>query len=351
MTTKERILQELTLKMNSTVNGEELARLCGVTRMAVWKTINSLRKECCEIQGTTNGGYILKKEADILSEENFRIYLKKFYPQLADNYIECFKQIDSTNTYARKLLSESVMLKYPDGSLTPAGSKYNNAVIIAESQTAGRGRSGRSFISPEKTGIYISIILVPQDTVIQPSKITAFAAVAVCRAIQSLYKIKCGIKWINDIFYNGKKICGILTEGSTNFETGQIESAVIGIGINIKPNSSAFKKEVSKIAGSILDKKTESSVVRAELAAEVYGQFIHILNENERKVIDEYKSLVFVLGKKIEVHPLAGTDRDIYEAVATDITDDASLCVTLPDGSLRTLFSGEISLKSSEFTK
>ena len=158
MTTKEKVFQELCLRKNSgqgkSISGEELARLCGVSRSAVWKAINFLRQEGCAIQGTTNGGYVLTEQADILSEEIFRSCLEKNFPNLKDIHAVCLKQTDSTNTHAKRLLSECAPLKNADGTLTEAGAKMNGAVIIAESQTAGRGRLGRSFVSPEKTGIY-----------------------------------------------------------------------------------------------------------------------------------------------------------------------------------------------------
>lgn len=351
MSTKEKVLEELNkLKKGSSVSGEELARLCGVSRAAVWKAVNSLRSEGCSIQGTTNGGYVLNGPADVFSKENFKQNFKIRFPEFSENHVECFKEIDSTNTYAKKLLSVCSSLRDQKGNLTEEGRKFNGAVFVAQKQTAGRGRSGRTFVSPEGTGIYLSVTVVPEGGVTNPARFTAFSAVAVCRAIKKLYRAEPSIKWINDIFLNGKKICGILTEGSANFETGMIESAIIGIGINIEPNEEFEKNGLSKTAGSIISsaEKSEIDVTRSDLAAQVAGEVLHVLEENPETVIDEYKSLSFIIGKKIDVHPLI-TSEETYRATAVDITGNAELVVECEDGTRRTLSAGEVSLKSENF--
>ena len=248
MTTREKVLQELTNNKNSSVSGQQIADACGVSRAAIWKAINSLRQEGWQISGTTNGGYILIENSDVFSKELFCEYLDSNYKDLTGGYgkvrIECFKEIDSTNTYAKRILTEDPSIK--------------TAIIVSESQTAGRGRLGRTFYSPLNTGIYLTVIYSPEGGVSQPARLTASSAVAVCRAVKKIYGVECAIKWINDIFAHGKKVCGILTEGFTNFETGLIESAIIGIGINIKDSNGELKKmddildEIEKENGGVL---------------------------------------------------------------------------------------------------
>lgn len=349
MKTKELVLEALSEAKKSqtaiSISGEELAKKCQVSRAAIWKAVDSLRKEGFIIQGTTNGGYILEENNDVVSPALFYSYIKNNYPEESDLHkdlhkiqVECFKEIDSTNLYAKKLLAASPRL--------------NKKVIIAEHQTAGRGRMGRTFYSPAKTGIYLSAIYSPASPITNPAKITAFSAVAVCRAIKKLYGIETKIKWINDIFYNDKKICGILTEGFTNFETSLIESAIIGIGINIEENKEAFPKEVQKIAGSIFSNNTDTlntHVTRCELAAEVSVQLFKILEEAPEAVFKEYKELSFLLGKTLTVYPVIGDEKSSYKAKAVDIDENASLIVELSDGSKKSLFSGEVSLKSANF--
>ena len=359
MSTKSTILQILSSsKGGAAVSGEELAQQCGVSRAAVWKAVNALREEGFEITGTTNGGYVLDS-SDVLTTEAVSSAFNASFPHFAGAKIECFKEIDSTLSQAKRWLSECGTLRTADGELTPAGKTYSNAVIVAEKQTAGRGRSGRTFVSPAKTGIYLTVIYAPKGGITDPAKITAFSAVAVCRAIKKLYNIQPSIKWINDIFYNGKKICGILTEGTTNFETGIIEAAVIGIGVNIEENAEAFGGELSKVAGGLFareegtgapdDTPSTRSVTRAQLAAQIAGETLQVLSEPAETVIQEYKALSFIIGREVEVHTLIDSAQGIYKAKAVDIDQNAALVVQLPDGTKKTLISGEVSLKSESF--
>lgn len=346
MTTKEKIINELLDSKDKTISGESLAACCNVSRAAIWKAITALRAEGFDIEGTTNGGYVLKNQGDAFSKEIIVNELSKAFPQFAQSHIECFKEIDSTNTYAKRELSLCGALRNTDGSLTDNGKKYHQAIFVAESQTAGRGRLGRSFCSPAKTGIYLSVIYAPKGGITNPARLTAFTAVAACRAIKKLYNIDSKIKWINDIYINQKKVAGILTEGFTNFETAQIESAVIGIGVNITENQNAFPDEVKKVAGSILDRPSHTAG-RAELAARIAGEIFSVLEENPKDVIAEYKALSFLLGKEITVHPVIGDVTKTYQATAIDIDNNAGLVVKLSDGTERTLNSGEVSVRQT----
>lgn len=345
--TKEKILSILEENKGLTVSGEKLAQICGVSRAAIWKAINALREQDCQIEGTTNGGYILKNQTDIFSQQSFIEFLEKSYPEYKNSHIECFRTIDSTNTYAKRLLSECGNLRNANGLVTPAGEKFHKAMIIAESQTNGRGRLGRTFYSPEKSGIYLSIIYAPQGGITEPAKLTAFSAVAICRVLKRLYKVNPQIKWINDIYINGKKIAGILTEGFTNFETQQIESAIIGIGINICDNPDVFPPEVQEVAGSITGTDSLANhVQRTQLSAEICGEVLKIFEEPQEKCLAEYKAASFLIGTTVTVHPVIGDDTSIYEAKAVDIAEDAGLVVELADGSRKVLNSGEVSLHS-----
>ena len=344
MTTKEKVLEMLMSTSSGgsdsvgALSGEKLAAECGVSRAAVWKAVNSLREQGYNIEGSPNGGYILA-DSDVFSPEKFA--------GLLDCHTEVFKEIDSTNTYAKRLLAECGPLRDVNGELTKAGQLYHRAVIVAESQTAGRGRLGRTFVSPAKSGIYLSIIYAPKGGIQNPARLTASTAVAICRAIQKLYGIETQIKWINDIFYKGKKICGILAEGVTNFETGLIESAIVGIGINIKDNPEAFGSELSKTAGAI--GQDSKGVSRCQLAAEIANQTLNIFEEdshNHHNIMEEYRKLSFLIGQSLTVHPVIGDDKRTYSAKALDIDDDARLIVQEADGTRRSLNSGEVTLHS-----
>ena len=342
------------------VSGEALAAECGVSRAAIWKAINALREQGLQIEGTTNGGYQLKDD-DIFSDELFRQTFASNYPDFSESHIECFKEIDSTNTYAKRILAECGNLRDSSGALTEAGKKYHKAIFIAEKQTAGRGRLGRTFVSPEKTGIYISVIYAPKGGITNPARLTACAAVAICRAIKNVIcklpegtSIEPQIKWINDIFVGGKKVCGVLAEGVANFESGMIEAAVVGMGINIKKNTTAFEGQLADVVGTLED-ATSAKISRIEIAAEIAGQVLKIFEEDasspdaHKAIIKEYKEASFLIGRELTVYPLIGDEKSSYKATATDIDDNAGLIVTLEDGSKRTLSSGEVSLKSNEF--
>ena len=292
MTTKQKVFEILTKNKGSYVSGEKLALECGVSRAAIWKAVKAIRDEGFVIEGSNNNGYALAGEqaADILSQAVLEYTLAQTFPEFAHSHIECFETIDSTNTYAKKLVAQDA-------------SKYHQAIIVAESQTAGRGRIGRSFESPSGTGVYISLIVTPAGGITQPALITAWTAVAVCRAIKKIFGVQTFIKWINDIYVqNGgilKKCTGILTEGITNFETGQIESAVIGIGINLKPSDQIKKSAAGNIAGYVTDGTVPIS--RCRFIAEIAGQVFKIFEEPPAKVIAEYKKMMFLTGKTITV--------------------------------------------------
>lgn len=368
MTTKEKVLIMLADAKGVAVSGEALAAECGVSRAAIWKAVNALREAGNSIEGTTNGGYALA-DSDIFTAEIFKKTFSARFPDLSDCHIECFREIDSTNTYAKRLLAECGNLRDAAGQLTEAGKKYHKAVIVAEKQTAGRGRLGRTFVSPEKTGIYISVIYAPKGGITNPARLTACAAVAICRAIKNVLAhlpeaadIEPQIKWINDIFVGGKKVCGVLAEGVANFESGMIEAAVVGMGINIKKNKTAFEGELADVVGTLEDALSQASpdapspsISRVQLAAEIAGQVLKIFEEDassqaaHKAIIKEYKEASFLLGQELTVYPLIGDKKSSYKARATDIDENAGLIVTLKDGSKRTLSSGEVTLKSASF--
>ena len=370
MTTKEKVLKMLLEAEGQAVSGEVLAAECSVSRAAVWKAVKALREAGSSIEGTTNGGYVLA-DADVFSAEIFSETFSTRWPELSDCHIECFKEIDSTNTYAKRILAECGNLRTGDGQLTEAGQKYHRAVIIAEKQTAGRGRLGRTFVSPEKTGIYISVIYAPKGGITNPARLTASAAVAICRAIKNVLgrlpeaaNIEPQIKWINDIFVGGKKVCGVLAEGVANFESGMIEAAVVGMGINIKKNKTAFEGELADVVGTLEDAISQTSaqapapsISRVQLAAEIAGQVLNIFEEDSsspaahKAIIKEYKEASFLLGRELTVYPLIGDEKSSYKARATDIDENAGLIVTLKDGSKRTLSSGEVTLKSINYKR
>lgn len=350
MNTKEQVILELVKAGEQAISGETLAKMCGVSRAAIWKAVQALRSEGNNITGSPNGGYILHNREDSMTAELISYYVSERFPAYKDCLVECFKEVDSTNTYAKRLLASCEPLHDWKGNKTDTGRKYHQAIIVAESQSAGRGRAGRTFYSPQKTGVYMSLIYAPRGGITRPAFLTACTAVAVCRAIQKLYTCDASIKWVNDIFLNGKKIGGILTEGVSNFETGYIEAAVIGIGINISRNAAAFPDEVALTAGSIFpDGVQQKNISRGRLAAEIAGQVFESYGEDRKLIIEEYKARSCILGKMLTVHPLIGDDTPAYTARALDIDDEACLIVETEVGVRKKLVSAEVTLHASQF--
>lgn len=331
MNTKELVLKFFSENAGHRVSGEELAALCGVSRAAVWKAVSALRSEGLEIQATTGGGYIFKNETESFSKEYFFSFLASKINGLKIDNIEVFDVIDSTNSRCRRLLARSG---------NPCN--LNGTFVFAESQSEGRGRFGRTFVSPEKTGVYFSVIYAPEKMNVESFEITAFSAVAVCRVLKRLYGIDVKIKWINDLFFEGKKICGILTEGFTNFETGNVECAVIGAGINLFSNDEAFKGELEEKAGFIFKSKTEKDQ-RCIVASEAAWEIFNIFNEESEKILNEYKELCFLMGKNITVTDVSKSTVKCQGKVV-DIDRKFCLVVEKSSGERVSVNSGDVSV-------
>ncbi len=213
MTVKSKLLGILEQQKGETLSGEKLAEELHCTRAAIWKAVKSLREEGYTIEAGQNKGYMLVKDSHRLSMEAIQPFLVS--PEV---YLKVYQEIDSTNRAAK------------EAAVT--GLAGHGGCVVAGKQTAGRGRRGRSFYSPEEAGLYLSVILKPRGSLKESLLLTAEAAVAVYKAVLRTTGISLGIKWVNDLYYNEKKVCGILTEAVTDFESGDIDFAVVGIGLN-----------------------------------------------------------------------------------------------------------------------
>lgn len=320
---KDKVLKELEKSKGIAVSGEALARKLGVSRTAVWKAVNSLREDGFDIKKSQSVGYILSEDSDRISTEGISSHLR--HPIA----LSVHESVDSTNTRAMALAAE--------------GTTYPAAVVAGE-QTAGRGRMGRRFYSPKDKGIYLSIIIRPAMSTEASLLITSAAAVAVAQSIRSICGLDAGIKWVNDIYLGGKKICGILTEGIADFESGQISQLIVGIGINC--SSSDFKSNALENKAGALDIK---GLERNRLIAAIIDRFLDIveaIGNGDSSFIDDYRDLSVVIGKQITVYPTPVTDMDNrYSATAVDIDDRGGLVVRLDDGSQTTLSTGEITIR------
>ena len=323
MRSKDKVLALLEQHKGSYISGEVIAQQLDITRAAVWRSIQDLRASGHGIEASTKVGYKLQEESDVLSVQGIKSSL---HPGTKINLI-FHETIDSTNKEAKRLALE----KAPNGT-----------VIVAGSQTEGRGRNGKYFYSPPDSGLYLSMLIRPDIGTTMALRITAAAAVAVCRAIETISGKQVGIKWVNDIYYNNKKICGILTEGISGFESGKIESVVVGIGINYKTPQGGFPDDLSNIAGALFNGSIPPQASRNHLAAAIIENLLGVLDDLESPVImDEYRQRSVVLGKQIVV--LQGSES--YNATAVSIASDGALLVLAEDGSEQQLQSGEISLR------
>ena len=324
MTVQSHLQQLLESNKSTFLSGEEIARRLGVSRNAVWKAIKALQAEGYPIEGVPNKGYCLAASSDVLSETGIRQYLSGDAQALT---LRVFDTVTSTNLVLRDLAAQGA----PEGT-----------VVIAARQTGGRGRKGRAFFSPEYTGVYVSLLLKPKIAPDDATLITTTAAVAVCEAVESLSDRKAQIKWVNDVFVDGKKICGILTEGSIDMESGQFEYAVVGTGINVYTPSGGFPAELEQIAGSVFSAPVADAKNR--MIAAYLNRFLALYSDlGGEETITEYRRRSFVLGKPITV---IAADRQT-PARALDVDKKCRLLVEYADGTRETLSSGEISVKLS----
>jgi BirA family biotin operon repressor/biotin-[acetyl-CoA-carboxylase] ligase len=322
MELKHQVLKILEENRGITVNGAKLAGELFVTRSSIWKAMKALQKDGYRIEAVTNKGYCLLSHNDIVSKESITPFLKGE----ATNFILDVRQVvTSTNTIAKELAAQ--------------GAK-EGTVIIAREQTEGRGRMGRSFYSPNSSGIYFTIILRPKLELEDSLLITTATAVAVALAIETVAKEKAVIKWVNDIFVAGKKVCGILTEASLNFENGRLEYAVVGIGINIETTD--FPVDIQQIAGSLFSQKPGDAPVTSKLVAEVLNNLSACMNSlTDKRYLEEYRKRSFLIGMDILV--LKG--KETTPAKAIDIDEKARLVVEYEDGTREALISGEVSVR------
>ena len=328
MTTKERVLALLEAHRGEHFSGAQLAASLGVSRNAVWKAVTELRAAGCRIDAATNRGYCYAAENDLLSVLGILPLLSETARPLAA-HLQVFPELASTNQTAKELAL--------------AGAAHGTAVI-AERQTQGRGRYMRSFCSPPG-GLYISMILHPDRlNFAHITTVTALAGAAVCEAVEAVSGKKPGIKWVNDVFLDGKKICGILTEAVTDIESGTLGWLVLGIGINVTTRTEDFPPELREIAGSVFGEDVPGS--RNRLAAELLNRIPGCVPAPaEAEVIGRYRSRLMMLGRQVTVVQSDGTE---YSAAALDIDEAGHLIVETAAGERRVLSSGEIRIRMQE---
>ena len=325
---KQRILHILEQKRGDFVSGEELAALLGQSRAAVWKTVEALRAEGYPIASKPGSGYYLQGETDALLEEKVRMHLQT---QQLGSRILLYPTVDSTNAELRRLAY--------DGA-------EEGIVLLADEQTAGKGRLGRSFHSPMRGGIYMSLLLRPCLPFEKIHFLTMLAAVSVTQAIESVTGVSAQIKWVNDILLDGAKLCGILSEAAVEGESGSLSFVVVGIGINIECVRDFPKLEGNRPAA--LREVAKHPFSRCELIAEILNQFecyynSYLTSQDATALLALYRSRLCLLGRQVLV--VQGTEQ--YEAQVEGLADSGGLLVKRSDGVLLELKSGEVSIRGN----
>ncbi|MCI5954738.1 MAG: biotin--[acetyl-CoA-carboxylase] ligase [Lachnospiraceae bacterium] len=307
----------------SYVSGQELCEHFNVSRTAVWKAVNQLKKEGYCIQAVQNRGYLLVSEDEVFGQNELE---SRMDTEWAGHPVSFYETINSTNLRAK--------LDADNGA--PEG-----ALVVADMQTAGRGRRGRTWSSPAGLNVYFTLILKPRYVPDKASMVTLVMALAVAEGIRETCGVEAGIKWPNDIVVNGKKVCGILTEMSV--EKDFIHHVVIGVGINV--GLQEFAPELADTATS-LQAECGRKVPKAALVANIMKAFEKYYESFREKtdlsdLVDSYNKMLVNRGKTVRVLDPKGE----YSGVAEGINELGELLVELPDGHVENVYAGEVSVR------
>ena len=316
MSVKDDVLEYLERERGKAVSGGSLSARLGVSRNAVFKAVCQLKDAGYGIV-SSRGGYTLPTSDNALSVPCIKKYLR------GEKYIiHLYNEVGSTNAVIKEMAE---------------GGAPEWTVAVAERQSAGRGRLGRTFISPAGTGIYTSVLLRPDIPLAKTTLITVAAAVAAARAIENKSDCRADLKWVNDIYVKNKKVCGILTEASFDAELSKLGYAVLGVGINVAPPRGGFGGEVDSIAGAIAD--TATAELRAKIIADFYGAFSYFYENGLELAIDEYKKRQLLVGKKAEI----SRGGEVFAVDVIGVDENCALVVRREDGTIEKITSGEVS--------
>lgn len=317
MSVKEKTLEVLENNRGQYISGGELANALSVSRNAVWKAVKSLEQEGYAIDAVKNRGYRLAETNDILSEQSIRKYLTE-YQEVFELDIQ--KSVTSTNA----LLKEQALQGAREGT-----------VLIAEEQTSGKGKTAKGFYSPKGTGIYMSLLLRPDIPLQETFLLTTASAVAVAEAIETVSSRKTEIRWVNDVYCDGKKVSGILTEASYQVETCKLDYVIIGTGIHVKLPEQGLPEELKQGTDCVFE-RTETDV-RSQLVAEVLMRFWNFyVNRKDKLFLEAYQKRFGLTGKQVSVQ----TGNEVLEGKVKEINRQCHLILELHDGSEKEIAAG-----------
>ncbi|WP_425059754.1 Bifunctional ligase/repressor BirA [Sporomusa carbonis] len=313
------------LKQNSGqyISGEEISQALHVSRTAVWKHIQALKLAGYEIEAHTRLGYALRQSTDRLLPEEIKVHLTSV---VLGQEIHYFSEIGSTNNEAKKLATNGC----PEGT-----------IVVAEAQITGRGRLARGWFSPPGKGIWLSVVLRPPFSPMDAAKCTLMAAVGVNRAINSVTGTGCGIKWPNDILWQGRKVVGILTEMSAEMDA--INYVVIGMGINVNIDQQDFPSEIAATATSLAvaaGRRISRVKLLTAILAELESTYNTVKASGFAPVLADWRQQSITLGQQVDVR---GVERH-FTGLAVDIDADGALLIKTPNGIERVL-AGDVSIR------
>lgn len=322
--TRNAVLSLLRGNEGAYISGEDISHMLDVSRTAVWKHIQALRREGYTIDSNPRQGYRLVNTPDLLLPNEV---LNGLQTKCMGRKIHHFMTIGSTNQEAKRLASEGS----PEGT-----------IVIAETQTSGRGRLSRLWFSPESGGIWFSLILRPECQPVEAAKFTFLGAVAVANAIRSISGLAVEIKWPNDIYYQGRKLAGILTE--LNAELDAINFMVVGIGINVNIDRNVFPVEIQEIATS-LKGETGREVSRQSLLRNILLQFEEVYDRiavsGFGPIFTAWRRMNCTLGYEVDV----SSSSQHFTGTAVDIDEEGALLIKKQDGTIERVVAGDVSIR------
>jgi len=324
MTTKDQLLLYLKENQGNWVSGELISNNLSVSRAAIWKHIRKLKEDGYVIESASKKGYLLSESSDPITADEIRqgLCTKVF----GKKNIIFLNETDSTNTRAKELAAQGA----PEGTL-----------VIAERQTKGRGRRGRTWFSPPGGGIYFSLILRPVISPGETPKITLMTAVVLAETLISLMKLKLRIKWPNDILVNGKKLAGILTEISTEMDA--VNYIIVGLGLNVNTQFEQFPQDIKGNATSILieNGKQFPRVKLIQHYLKLYEIYYDMFKNNDfEPIMKRWRELADIIGKQIRVDVIGKT----HIGKVVDVDNDGVLILKDDQGRLQRIFSGDVTL-------
>lgn len=325
MTTDAQIISALRAAQAGGVSGAELSQKLGISRAAIWARIEELRKLGYDIAASPHLGYRLANDPDLLHADDLIARLGQ--TKVIGRGIRVFQETTSTNDVVEKLARDGVK---------------EGVVVFAESQTQGRGRLGRKWISPAGKGLWFSILLRPDLRPQEATQLTIAAATALWRAIHAETGLSAEIKWPNDLLFRGKKVAGILTEISA--ELDQVKYLILGVGVDVNQAANDFPPDVRKLATSLRAELGEP-LLRADLATAILREldrdYARVCAGRFAEVADEWEAHCTTLGRQVTIS--IGEHRTRGRAESLD--DDGALLVRTEHGHLERIIGGDVMLE------